>query len=178
MPLALLALTEEAAQKGGLLTDLGINLPVLLVQAVIFSITFLALSRILFSTVLSRMQDREKELQTAHDAVMKDRAEIARLAKEYDAKLEKVDREAYERAQQAVADGLAAAQALVAKAAAQAKDELDRGIADFAKQREEARPRIRAEVQRLALEMAGKALGGTPGAEATMAADRWLGGRA
>jgi F-type H+-transporting ATPase subunit b len=177
MTVALLALTGEAAQKGGLLTDLGINIPVLLTQVVIFSITFIALSRILFSTVLRRMQEREAELHAAHQAVQKDRAEVARLAKEYEAKLVQVDREAYERAQQVLTDGLAQAQALVARALAQGNAEVQKGVADFARAREEARPKVRAEVSRLALEMAGKALGGPAGSAASQAVDRWLQGR-
>jgi F-type H+-transporting ATPase subunit b len=109
--------------------------------------------------------------------VERDRAETARLLKDYEARLAKADREAYERAQAALTEGLAAAQAIVAKAAAQASEEVATSAAAFVQARQEARPKIRAEVSRLALEMAGKAVGGPPGAAATSAVDAWLAGR-
>ena len=75
------------------------------------------------------------------------------------------------------ATGLAQAQSVVAKASAQAAEEVATSAAALAKAREDARPKIRAEVTRLALNMAGKALGGPPGPAATSAVDRWLAGR-
>jgi len=177
MTSSLLAVAKEAAQSGGLLTDLGINLPVLLTQVVVFSITFVALGRLLFSTVLHRLQEREEELREAREAVERDRAEAARLAADYEARLAQSDRAAYERAQTLLRDGLAQAQAVVARASAEAKLETDRAAAEIAAWRRSARPQLLAEARRLALELAGKALGGPLGGAAGAAVDRWLAGR-
>jgi F-type H+-transporting ATPase subunit b len=177
MTSSLLAVAEEAAHGGGLLTDLGINLPVLLTQVVVFSITFLALGRILFSTVLRRLQEREDELRKAHEAVGRDRAEAARLAADYEARLARSDQAAYERAQALLRDGLAQAQSVVARASAEAKLETDRAAAEIAAWRRSARPQLLADARRLALDLAGKALGGPLDAAAGAAADRWLAGR-
>ncbi|MBV8881173.1 MAG: hypothetical protein JO332_14505, partial [Planctomycetaceae bacterium] len=45
--------------SGGLLQDLGINPVVVATQVVVFVITFLLLSRILFGRALGHMQQRE-----------------------------------------------------------------------------------------------------------------------
>jgi F0F1-type ATP synthase membrane subunit b/b' len=170
-------LTLLASGGGGLLDTLGVSPPVVLVQILIFVTTFAVLKNGLFGRVLHRMQTREAEMQASQDAVAKDQAELKVRMKEYEERLAKSDREAYERAQATVAEGLAQAQALVAKAAAQASAEVQQAAAELAKRREEARPKIHAEVSRLALEMAAKAVGAPPGEPAKAAVERWLAGR-
>ena len=166
-----------ASGGGGLLDTLGVSPPVVLVQILIFVTTFAVLKNGLFGRVLHRLQTREAEMKASQEGIEKDKAELQARLKEYEDRLAKSDREAYERAQAAVSEGLAQAQALTAKAAAQAAEEVRESAAAFAKRREEARPQIRAEVSRLALEMAGKAMGGPPGDAAKAAVERWLSGR-
>lgn len=148
----------SALLAAGLLDDLGINLRVLATQVVIFLITFLALSRILFGRTLGFMKKREEEVQASHEAIERDRAEVARLAREYEAHLAKVEREAYEKTQAIVKEALAAAAATVAEAQADAKAEVERVQAEIAREKREGLAQLRAEVTRLALGVAEKVM--------------------
>ena len=112
--------------SGNLLDDLGINGVVWATQVVIFVITFLVLSRLLFGRALGHMQQREEEIRKAHEAIQRDRAEVERMTKEYEAHLAKVDKEGYDKTQEILREALAAAQASVAKAQADAKAETER----------------------------------------------------
>jgi len=144
--------------SGGLLQDLGINPVVLATQVVVFVITFLLLSRILFGRALGYMQQRENEIQKAHDAIKHDRAEVERLTKEYEAQLAKVDKQGYDKTQEILKEALAAAQANVAKAQGDAKAQTERAVADIAREKKETMERLRSDVTRLTLEVAGKAM--------------------
>ena len=144
--------------SGGLLDDLGINGKVVATQVVIFVTTFLLLSRILFGRALSHLQQRESEIQKAHDGIQHDRAEIERMTKEYEAHLAKVDKEGYDKTQEILKEALAAAQASVAKAQADAKAETERAAAEIAREKRESLAQLRSEVTRLTLEVTEKVL--------------------
>ena len=144
--------------SGGLLHDLGINGVVLATQVVIFVITFLLLSKILFGRALGHMQQREEEIQKAHDGIRHDRAEVERMTKEYEAHLAKVDKEGYDKTQEILKEALAAAQSAVAKAQADAKAETERAAAEIAREKKDSLVQLRAEVTRLTLQVAEKVM--------------------
>ena len=142
----------------GLLDELGINPRVLATQVVIFVITFLALSRILFGRTLGFMKKREEEVKASHEAIERDRAEVARLTKEYEAHLAKIEKEAYDKTQAIVKEALAAAGATVAKAQADAKAEVERAQAEIAREKRESLGQLRAEVTRLTISVAERVM--------------------
>jgi F-type H+-transporting ATPase subunit b len=144
--------------SGGLLEGLGINLKVLVTQVVIFTVTFLLLSRILFGRALGFMRQREEEVKGAHDAIQRDRAEVARLTKEYEAHLAKVEKDAYEKTQAILKEALAQAAAAVAKAQADGKAEVERAGAEIAREKKEGLAQLRAEVTRLTIDVAEKVM--------------------
>ncbi len=144
--------------SGGLLQDLGINPVVLATQVVIFVITFLLLSRILFGRSMANMQQREDEIKKAHDAIKKDRADVERMTKEYEAHLAKVDKEGYDKTQEILKEAMAAAQANVAKAQGDAKAQTERALADIGREKQDALVQLRTDVTRLSLEVAEKAM--------------------
>jgi F-type H+-transporting ATPase subunit b len=144
--------------SGGLLQDLGINPVVLATQVVIFVITFVLLSRILFGRALGQMQQREDEIKKAQDAIQHDRAEVERMTKEYEAHLAKVDKEGYDKTQEILKEALATAQANVAKAQGDAKAQTERAVADMGREKRDAMVELRTDVTRLSLEVAEKAM--------------------
>ena len=144
--------------SGGLLQDLGINPVVLATQVVIFVITFLLLSRILFGRALGFMQQREEEIKKAHDAIRHDRAEVERMSREYEAHLAKVDKEGYDKTQALLKDALAAAQASIAQAQADAKAESERAVAEIAREKKASLVQLRSDVTRLTLDVAEKVM--------------------
>jgi len=146
------------AEGGGLLANLGINLKVLAVQVAIFVATFAVLSRVLFGRTVSFLQQREEEVRKSREAVERDRAEAARLTKDYEARLAQVDKEAYEKTQAILREALASAASLVSKAQADARAEIERAHAAIATEKREALAQLRADVGRLTLEVAEKVL--------------------
>lgn len=144
--------------SGDILQDLGINPVVLATQVVIFVITFLLLSRILFGRALGHMQQREGEVRKAQDGIRRDRAEVERMTKEYEAHIAKVDKEGYDRTQKILSEALAASQASVAKAQADAHARTERAVADIAREKKETLEKLRTDVVRLTLEVAGKVM--------------------
>jgi F-type H+-transporting ATPase subunit b len=144
--------------SGGLLQDLGINPAVLATQVVIFVITFLLLSRILFERTLGHMQQRQEEIQKAQDAIQHDRTEVDRMTREYEAHLAKVDKEGYDKTQALLKDALSAAQASIAKAQADAKAESERAVAEIVRDKRESLVQLRSDVARLALDVAEKVM--------------------
>ena len=78
----------------GLLDDLGVNFRVLGTQVVIFIITFIVLSRVLFGRVLDHMKRREEEIRRSTETIERDRQEVERMTAEYQASVVKVVRAA------------------------------------------------------------------------------------
>ncbi len=141
-----------------LLDTLGVSPPVVLVQIGIFVTTFLVLSRGLFGRVLHRLQAREEEILAAQKAVEKDRAELTAIAKQYQERLAKIDRAAYEQAQALLKVALASAASTVAQAQAQARKEVEEALAGIAAEKRQAREKLREDVTRLTLEVVEKVL--------------------
>lgn len=144
--------------SGDILQDLGINPIVLATQVVIFVITFLLLSRILFGRSLANMQQREEEVRKAEEAIKRDRAEVERMTKDYEAHLAKVDKEGYDRTQKILSEALAAGQASVGKAQAEARARSESAIAQIGHEKKGTLETLRSDVTRLTLEVAEKVL--------------------
>ena len=151
-------MTSALLASGGLLQDLGINPVVLATQVVIFVITFLLLSRILFGRSMANLQQREDEIRKAHDAIKKGRADVERMTKEYEAHIAKVDKEGYDKTQELLKEALATAQADIAKAQGAAKARTERALADIGREKQGAMVQLRTDVTRLSLEVAEKAM--------------------
>lgn len=154
MILTLLASGDQA----GLLEQLGINLKVLGTQVVIFVITFLVLSRLLFGRVLDHMTQREEEVRRSQEALKRDQEEAARLTQQVDAHLAKVDREAYDRMQALLKEALATAAGIVARAQEEAKRQVEQARAEIAREKQAAAGQLRSDVTRLTLAAAEKIL--------------------
>ena len=149
---------ETFLASGGLLEDLGINLRVRGTQVVIFVATFIILARILFSRVLVHVTRREEEIRKAREAIERDRAEVERLAKDYEGRLARIDKEAYDRMQTSIREAIAAASAEVARAQAGAREEVHKTLEIIASKKREALEGLRGEIEHLALALAEKVM--------------------
>lgn len=169
---------EQASGGGGLLENLGINLKVLATQVVIFSITFLVLSKTLFGKALGFMKKREEEVQASHNAISRDRAEVAKFTGEYQAHLAQAEKAAYDKTQEILKEALAAAAATVAKAQADGKAQVQAALAEISREKQQASAQLRTEVSRLTKILAERVLE-TPVDEAAAAAavQKTFGGR-
>jgi len=160
--------------SGGLLEQLGINPVVVATQVVIFVITFLMLSRILFGRALGFMQQREDEIKKAQDAIQHDRAEVERMTKEYEAHIAKVDKEGYDKTQALLKEALATAQGNVARAQTDAKAQVEKAMAEIVQSKKDSLVQLRTQVARLTVDVVEKVLDTKLDAGAQAAAQKYI----
>jgi len=145
--------------EGGILADLGINPKVVLAQILIFVVTFIILRRLLFLPVMKYMTDREAEAERSAEKIRADIHEAERLAKEVEAHLARIDKEAWERLQALQKDALEARAKIAAEAQQRAGAETKAALAVIAREREAALETLRKEVPELARQAAERILG-------------------
>lgn len=143
---------------GDVLKDLGINFKVLGTQVVIFLITFLVLSRILFGRVLSHLRRREEEVRQREEGIARQRQEIDTLAAQYEAHIAMVEKEAYDRMQAVLREGLKAGEGILAQAQQEAKQQIDSARKAIVQEREAAGERLRSEAVGMTLDACRKIL--------------------
>lgn len=148
-----------ALSEGGILFDLGINLKVVLVQAVIFVVTLFALRRILFLPVMKFMTDREAEAERAAEKIRRERIEAERLAKEYEAHIARIDKEAWDRLQGVLKAALEARARLASEAQQRAALETKAALAVIARERDAALDSLRKDVPAMSRQAVERVLG-------------------
>lgn len=148
----------SAILASGLLEDLGINFKVLGVQVAIFLTTFVVLSRILFARVLDQMRRREEEIRRAHEAIARDRAQVEEMARTYQERLAKIDKQAYEKMQEIYREALAAAARIVSVAQSEARAQVEQARAEIGREKADAQEKLRAEVARLTFDAVERVL--------------------
>ena len=142
----------------GLLDDVGINLKVLGTQVVIFLTTFLLLSRLLFGRVLDHMKRREEEIRKSHESIERDRKQVEEMAKQYQAHLARIDKDAYDRMQGIYREALAASGQIVARAQSEARQQVEAARTEIGREKGDAATKLRAEVARLTFDAVEKVL--------------------
>lgn len=167
-------MTPQLLASGGLLEQLGINPVVVATQVVIFVITFLLLSRILFGRALGFMQQREDEIKKAQDAIKHDKAEVERMTKEYEAHIAKVDKEGYDKTQALLKEALATAQGTVAKAQTDAKAQVEKALAEIGQSKKDSMVQLRSQVAKLTVDVVEKVLDTKLDAGAQAAAQKYI----
>ena len=144
---------------GGLLDELGINLKVLGVQAFIFIVTFVVLRRLLFGRMLGFMTSREAEIDRSVQKIRHDRAELEKFTKEYEQHLARIEKEAYDRMQVLLKEGMEARSRISAQAQQQAAAEVKGAVADIAKMKNQALEQLRQDVPAIAQQAVERVLG-------------------
>jgi F-type H+-transporting ATPase subunit b len=146
---------------GDILKDLGIHLPVLAVQAVIFLVTFAVLRRLLFERMMGFMTSREAEVGRALAAIRADRAELERLTGEYEAHIARIEKEAYARLQAALKEALEERARIAAEAQQQAAAQVKAALAEIGREKREGLAALRKEVQGLTRQAVERVVGVT-----------------
>jgi F-type H+-transporting ATPase subunit b len=147
------------AAEGGILFDLGINLKVVAVQIVIFLTTFFILRSLLFVPVMKFMTEREAEAERAAERIRHERLEGERLAKEYEAHLARIDKEAWERLQSVLKEAMEVRAKLAAEAQQRAAQETKAALAVIARERDAAMESLRKEVPAMSKQAVERVLG-------------------
>jgi F-type H+-transporting ATPase subunit b len=147
------------AAEGGILFDLGINPKVVAVQIVIFLATFFILRRLLFVPVMKFMTDREAEAARAAEKIRHERLEGERLAKEYEAHLARIDKEAWDRLQGVLKEALEARARMAAEAQQRTSQETKAALAVIARERDAALETLRKDVPAMSRQAVERVLG-------------------
>ena len=142
-----------------ILSDLGINGMVLLVQACIFIVTFAILRRLLFARMLGFMTSREAEMEKSVQAIRHDRAELEKFAKEYEAHIARIEKEAYDRMQAVLKEGLEAKGRISAQAQQQAAAEVKAAVAAIRQEKEKALVALQKDVPAIARQALERVIG-------------------
>ncbi len=154
----LLANAGELIKEPQILKELGINLEVWLLQVLIFLFTFVVLSRVLFGRVVSHLLRREKDIEARETRLQEERAEVERLAKQYSKHIASVEKEAYNRMQAILKEGLDASHEMVAKAQKDAHDQLETARIAIQKERRNAGEELRSRVVEMTAEACSRIL--------------------
>lgn len=141
-----------------ILKDLGINWYVVGFQAVVFVTLFLVMRRLLFEKTHVFMQARDHEIEETRRRIAEDRAQVEKLMAEYGAKISDVEKEAGQKLQALVHEGLAAKAKILQEAHDQAQAQLADARRQIAAAKQKALADLRAELSRLSHETIEKVL--------------------
>lgn len=168
--LVILAATESGAENGGLLAALGVDVKLLVVQAIAFLILLWVLSKYVYPVISGMLEKREAAIREGMEMAHKSE-ENAQKANE---KAEKLLSDARKQAGEVIASAKDEAAAIVAaaneNAVVQTESMIERANADIEKQVESAKNSLREETIGLVALATEKVLGGV----VTDAVDRKL----
>lgn len=145
--------------SAGILEELGIHLPVLAVQAFIFIVTFWVLRRLLFGRMMKFMTDREAEVDRAMEAIRRHRAEFEKVTGDYEAHIARIEKEAYDRMQAILKEGLDAKSRISAQSQQQAATEVKSALEAIAREKGAAMAALQKEVQAISRQAVERVIG-------------------
>jgi F-type H+-transporting ATPase subunit b len=137
---------------------LGLEPKVLIVQVVAFLILFFILKKFLFTRITQHLESRRDEIRSAYETIAQKKQEVEGLAREYKGKLDQIEQEAYNRIQQAVKEGTAIKNEIIAEAHTQAQKELEKAKGEIAREKQKAIIELRSQVINLSLAAAEKVI--------------------
>ncbi len=136
----------------------GIQEETIFVLAVSFAILVFVLRKILFKPIMKHLDERSNEIKGTFDKIELDKKEIERLTQEYQAKLATIEKEAYQKTQAAIKEGLAAKTELISEAHAQADNVLRKAKEEIQIEKKKALAEMKNEMVSLALSAASKVI--------------------
>ncbi len=140
--------------------SLNFDPKVFLMQVVMFLLLWGIMKALYWKPVLGRVQSRHDEIERAHTTVEQTRNEIENIRNDYQARILVVETEARTQIQTAIKEAQAERERILAQARADAEATLKEGIARIERDKEEGMAQLRERIANLALDVAGKALGG------------------
>jgi len=141
-----------------LLASLGAQGEVIILLAVNFIILVLILNKFLFKRVLQHLDNRKKEIEDTFDKIEHDKQHIAQLTDEYQNKLNQIEKEAYQKIQAAIKEGLTAKTQIISESHLQADNVLRRAKEELEIEKKKAMKEMRQEVISLSIAAAEKVI--------------------
>ncbi len=139
-----------------LFSALGGQVQVIILLSVNFIILILILNKFLFKRVLTHIDNRKKEIEGTFDKIEQDKKQITQLTEEYQNKLSRIEKEAYQKIQSAVKEGLTAKTEIISEAHLQADNVLRKAKDEIGLEKNKAMKEMRQEIITLAISAAEK----------------------
>lgn len=136
----------------------NIHLSEVFVQLLAFLIVFLTLKKFAWKPLLNVIRSRRERFENEWSDIEKMKAEVAKLEKDYQDHLRRIEEEARGRMQEAVQEGRRVAREIQEKARAESQASFEKAKDNIALEAEKARIELRRDIARLSLQVAEKIL--------------------
>lgn len=135
---------------------LGIDIRVVIVQAIGFLIVFLILKRFLFTPLTKVMDERRDHIRDTLSKIESDRTEMEQLKSDYESRISKIEDEARAKIQEAVKRAEEIGDEIKSTRREEAEQMLEKARAEIEREHEKSLISLRQEVAELALQMSGR----------------------
>lgn len=140
------------------LEQMGAQYQVILILAASFIILVVLLNKFLFKPLTKYVDSRRDEIQNVYTKIDSDKKEIARLSDEYQNRLNQIEKEAYQKIQLAIKEGLTAKTQIISESHLQADNVLRRAKEELEIEKKKAMKEMRQEVISLSIAAAEKVI--------------------
>lgn len=141
---------------GEALSALGLNLKIIIIQAIGFLILLWLLKKFLFGRIQDIMRRRREEIVESYDENERVRQELEELKNTYEASLANLENEAARKMEQTVKEAQKLAQEILTNTRQQADEMRERAVYDINQEKKKALTEIRDEVVNLSMELTTK----------------------
>ncbi len=141
---------------GEALSALGLNLKIIIIQAIGFLILLWLLKKFLFGRIQDIMRRRREEIVESYDENERVRQELEELKNTYEASLANLENEAARKMEQTVKEAQKLAQEILTNTRQQADEMRERAVYDINQEKKKALTEIRDEVVNLSMALTTK----------------------
>ena len=141
---------------GEALSALGVNIKIVIIQAIGFLILLWLMKKFLFGRIQGIMQRRREEVVEGYERNERVRQELEELKNNYEARLANIESEATQKMEQTVKEAQKLAQEILTTTRQQADEMRERAVYDFNQEKKKALTEIRDEVVNLSMELTTK----------------------
>jgi F-type H+-transporting ATPase subunit b len=141
---------------GEALSALGVNIKIVIIQAIGFLILLWLMKKFLFGRIQGIMQKRREEVVEGYERNERVRQELEELKNNYEARLANIESEATQKMEQAVKEAQKLAQEILTTTRQEADEIRERAVYDFNQEKKKALTEIRDEVVNLSMELTTK----------------------
>jgi len=141
---------------GEALSALGVNIKIVIIQAIGFLILLWLMKKFLFGRIQGIMQKRREEVLEGYERNERARQELEELKNNYEARLANIESEATQKMEQAVKEAQKLAQEILTTTRQEADEMRERAIYDINQEKKKALTEIRDEVVNLSMELTTK----------------------
>lgn len=140
---------------------MGAQWQVILILAISFIVLVLVLSKVLFKPLLKYLDERNNEIKETYRGIDETKKGIQEAWDKYEAELQKIEKTAYDKMQEAIKEGLAEKARLISEAHAKEAEAVKEGKEEIEQERIKALVELKKEVINLSFRTTAKVIGKT-----------------